>query len=222
MLIKHGSPIARQAAFPAPKQESVIGREVEPVQPSEAEIALARVNRENETLRGEIVALKARWAEEMTAAERLGREAAARDHVRDDAKRVEVLAAGLADARRHFEAQFIEVMELFAVDLALMAMDKLFEVRAQDKELLASVVARRLTAIDDQAIVELAVSPDDADGPVEVALAEKLPPGTRVVSDPTLRGGTARLQLRLGSVPIDPVAGFERLRSALTEGAGNA
>ncbi|ARR56349.1 hypothetical protein HY78_24265 [Rhizorhabdus wittichii DC-6] len=220
MLIKRGSPIAREAVFPAPEPAPV--KQPEPVRPSENDLAVARLTRENETLRAEIADLRARWADELAAAERRAREAAARDHVRDDAQRLDVLVGALTAARQQFEAKLVSAVERSATDLAVLAMGKLFEVRANDAELLARVVTRRLGDLDEKTVVELQLAPADADGAVGEEITAMLPTGTRVVSDPTLRPGTARLQLRLGSAVIDPAAGFERLHALLAKGADDA
>lgn len=220
MLIKHGSPIARKAAFPAPKPPPV--EDMETVQPSEQDVAIAELTRNNEALRNELARLRANWADELALAERQAREAAARDHIRDDARRFEMLASALADARHQFETNLIALAERSATELALVAMVKLFDVRASDADLLARVISRRLADLDEKAIVELQLSPGDADGAVGSEVAAALPPGARIVTDSALPAGTARVQLRLGSAFIDPVEGFERLRAVLAEGGDHA
>lgn len=220
MLIKRGSPIAREAVFPAP--EPVPLNEPTPLRPSENDLIVARLAQEKEELRAEVADLRAKWAEELAAAERRAREAAARDHVRDDAQRLDALVSALAAARQQFEAGLVTAAERSATDLAVLAMGKLFEVRANDADLLARVVARRLADLDEQTVVELQLAPADADGAVGEAITAMLPIGTLMTSDPALRTGTARVQFRLGSAVIDPVAGFEQLRTLLIAGADDA
>jgi len=220
MLIKHGSPIARKAAFPAPKP--VPTEDVATIEPSEQDIAIAELARENEALRSELARLRASWTDELALAEQRARDAAARDHVREDARHIEMLGRALSDARHQFETNLVALAGRSATELALAAMAKLFETRAGDTDFLARVISRRLADLGETAIVELQLSPGDADGAVGAEVAAKLPQGTRVVTDPQLPAGTARVQLRLGGAFIDPAAGFERLRAVLAEGSDNA
>lgn len=212
-MFKRGSSMAEEAVFPAPGPSSVIERE--PVQPSEQDLAVARLAQENDMLRGEIADLRAHWAEELAAAERRAQETAAREHVRDDAKRCEALVGTLTAARQQFETKLVSAAERAANDLAVLAMGKLFALRMEDADLLARVVAQRLADLDEQAVVELQLAPADLDGEVGAAVTAMLPEGTRVASDPGLRAGTARIGLRLGAAVIDPATGFERLRALL-------
>lgn len=215
MLFKRGSSMAEEAVFPAPEPAPV--KEREPVQPSEQDLAVARLSLDNETLRGDIADLRARWAEELAAVERRAQEAAAREHVRDDAKRLEALVGALSAARTQFEAKLIAAAERAANDLAVLAMGKLFALRIEDSELLARVIAQRLADLDEYAVVELQLAPADLDGEVGAAVAAMLPEGTRVASETGLRAGTARIGLRLGAAVIDPAAGFDRLRAILAD-----
>lgn len=220
MLIKRGSPIARAATFPTPKVVPPDEPALAP--PSKQEVALAEMARENDILRSEIARLRQNWADELASAERRAREAAARDHVRDDAARIEMLGRTLAEARQRFGTDLIALTKRSATELSAAAMAKLFDLRADDVDLLARVVERRLADLDEQAIVELRLSPKDADGAVGTEIMARMPEGTRIVTDPALRPGTARIHLRLGAALIDPAAGFARLCAVLAEGDDDA
>ncbi|MEH3101079.1 hypothetical protein [Sphingomonas adhaesiva] len=220
MLIKHGSAVAREARFPVPAPPVVPPAMVPPVAApsSEEERTIARLMQEVAALRGERDAMRARWGEELATAERRAREGAARDHVADDARRDALLKDALEAACAAFATGWSAQVDRCAREMAALAMGKLFAVRAEDERFLADVVARRLSGIDREAVVELRVSPEDAAG----AALDGLTPGTRIVADGAMRAGTALVQLRLGGVAIDPAAGYARLRALLIGEAADA
>ena len=170
--------------------------------------------RSNRTLRGELENLCAKWQSELAAAEQRAGEAAASAHVRDDDKRLAALVGALGDARQSFDRHLLALVSQSASALAIAALDKLVSVREGDREWLARVIGQRLDRLDRGAVISVQVSEDDFADPV----AAILPDGARIEKDAMLRGGTARITLRLGAIEIDPAAGLERLTDVLRRG----
>lgn len=219
MLIKHSTHRARNAMFPS---AAPVGQEPPgPPEPSRQDLEIAGLRRENDALRGEIATLRAAWQDELSRAEARARDEAGQSHVRDDALQRTMLGEALQGARLHFENELLPLVGQWATEIAMLALEKLVSLRQGDDDWLARVVARRLAALDADAVIALHLSPSDRDGEDNAALPAGLPPGTRIETDPTLRPGMARLQLRLGTIDIDPAAGFVRLRDMLDAGAGN-
>lgn len=212
MLIKHGSAVAREAQFPVPPLSPVVAP------PTEEERTIARLRQEVAALRGDLDAMRERWAEELAVAERRARDIAAREHVAEDARRDSRLTEALAAAQDAFATGWSARVGRSAIEIATLAIGKLFAMRAADARFLADVVAQRLSGIAQEAVVELRVSTEDAAN----ATLDEMVSGARIVADPAMRSGTAFIQLRLGGVAIDPAAGYARMRALLVEEAAHA
>ena len=213
VLLKHSTPLARNAAFSSP--DDALGMPVEQAVPlpTEHELAIARLTAANEALRAEIAALRQTWNDELLIAEQRGFDRAAERHRRDDDRHFAALRAELGHARARFEQDLVASVAGSARELAAAALARLVELREADHDWLRRVIERRLADLDRSAVICLQVAPCD----LQKDLHAVVPQGTRLEGDASLQPNTARLQLRLGSVTIDPSVGLSRLLVQLRE-----
>ncbi|MDR3438089.1 hypothetical protein [Telmatospirillum sp.] len=213
MLFKGGTDTAA-VVRPFAADPSGLGREdtalVQPPETSAALEALAAARAENEGLRARLQQIESEARAEVARAREAGRREAAAEHVRNDDAQLAELSAALVIARESFVAELQDSVQPLAAQLAGAALQRLVDMRRDDEDWLLRVVARRLADIDPASVIAV-VLPESYR-----VMADQLevPTGTTVVFEPSLPAGSARIDLRMGGVPIRIEEGLARVLAA--------
>jgi len=173
--------------------------------------ALAGAQAENEELRARLHQFEVTLRDQLAQAREAGRRQAAEEHVRNDDAQLAELSAALSRARESFVDELRDGVQAFAVQLACAALQRLVDVQSDDSAWLMRIVARRLAEIDSESVVAV-VLPEKCRA---IALQLEAPAGASVVFDPGMSGGHARINLRVGGIPIRIEDGLTRLLTAL-------
>ena len=228
MLYKNDSPTAREAIFADPVAFDPLRKAVtEAVSPAAREIA--RLKAENQVLEARLAARDAEWEDALAAAERAAFAAAVQTFRQDDVKRLEVLSGAIAAAQTGLARTLQDIVAPAAASLAETALSRLVTVRSADGDWLARLIARRIDELQANAVVAVRIGPGIVGSPdndtILAAIEAATPPGTAVEHDPGLAPGKALIDLRFGTVAINPEDGVERLvsllRTALSSEAGD-
>lgn len=219
MLHKHSSAIAKDATFMPLRLTGASVEVTEPSAPSREERELAQLRRENTELKTQMAILQADWASALLDARQKAREEAARAHVRDDRQFALLLSKSLDQANADFTDQLLAEVGPAACLLAERAFAQLVRSRETDRDWLASMIERRLADVMANAVAVVRIGPlalGDAENgdEAEAAIRAILPAGMALAMDPKLSPGTARIDLRLGSIAMETQAGFTRIRAA--------
>lgn len=192
------------------------------VPPSPQEITIANLRREGEALREELLELRQGWDAAIAEADVRAKAAAAREYVRDDGAAIAKMRESLDQARWGFDTALADAVPELAIRLAAETSARLAQVRSGEEDWLASVIARRLDELRAASVVALRVGPSDLTAALVDQLRPLLAPGVALEADPDLQPGTAKIELRLGQIDIDPAKGLCKLLAMVDPDAGNA
>jgi flagellar biosynthesis/type III secretory pathway protein FliH len=196
----HARPAA-QAVAEAPAEDPRIGSLAAEVEALRAELAEAREEAREAA------------AEALEDGRREGRIAARRD----DERRIELLASGVAEARARWENELVGLEDLAAL-LSRNALAKLFVRDELYADFVAAMVARQIEQLRRDSVLAIHVS--SADFPDEASLAAfsgAVGAGPlRVEATEELEPGECRIDLQLGHVDVGPRTQWPAL-SALLE-----
>ncbi|MEQ1540700.1 MAG: hypothetical protein ABL926_00445 [Novosphingobium sp.] len=225
MLFKRTTPTARAAQLGlvplqqdnlAPEENDDLSLAGSPASLQDAE--LARLAEDNAWLRDELAQLQQRWDIALSEAEVRGCEMAARQHVTDDAAFLAALTDALAGARSDFAAGLDRGAGQLAAALAQDALSRLVNAARDENEWLARVIARRLGDLRRKSVVALRLAPQGDSDSVLADLCRKFAPDIPISVDPRLPRGTARIELNLGEITINPADGLQQVLAMLGDG----
>lgn len=183
---------------------------------------LTNAERELETLRIRLkaaeqakVEIDAKWQEQFDLKLAAARAEISQQRSNYELKLIEELQHALQRAQDGFVASLATVREE-AVAIACFGLEKLAVARDKDSMFLVSCIERRISEISDALIVSISVSPRDeslhgylADSSVGKGQIE-----SRVRLDDALAPGTARIDLLVGDIPINPGQGLATIALA--------
>jgi len=197
-LIKRAA--ARDAAMPLPRLPAAPVAEREPVPDPRIAAFEAEIARLEAALDDE----RRTAAEAVVAARREGRDEA----VADDAARTAAVADALADALAAWDARLGE-LDGVAAAIARIALAKVFGDDDDRANRVVQTIAHHRARLGEQAVIGIRVSAADVAGERFDAARD------RIAIDPALAAGEARIDLRLGTVDVDPAAQWAVLDGAL-------
>lgn len=136
----------------------------------------------------------------------------------DDARRIEALKKGLADAVGAWTARLAQIDGL-AAGLAAAGLAKAFGEGVDPSALVALTLSHHVERLERHAVVSVGVSSHDfpAVTDVEALAAATGLHAARVAARPDLPAGACRIALRLGEVELDPTTQWRVLEAALAE-----
>jgi flagellar biosynthesis/type III secretory pathway protein FliH len=144
------------------------------------------------------------------------RAAGRKEATADDARRIDLLQEGVADAIAAWRDRLASIDGL-AATLAAAALAKVFGDSLDLAALVARTLAHHLERLDQRSVVSVGVSPDDfpdAGALTTLATRAGLAPAC-IVARQELAAGSCRVALRLGEVELDPTAQWAVLDRAL-------
>lgn len=174
------------------------------------------------TLEREVSGLNDERAEAIALAVRRAKEAAAREHIRDDERQFAEIKSALTRAEAEFAAKLETDCLALARSIACQAFGRLAKTRQEDEDWLGRLVLRRIEELGANAVLAVRVPASDFTGDRLDALRAVLPSGMRIVTDRDIPMGTARIELRLGEVPIEPDIGVAQLSQLISQGSADA
>lgn len=214
MLLKSNSHAAREAVLRI-EPEALEMKAAAPRQESPEAIEIARLRLQVSELETSLQALRDDWSAELAQAEARAKEAAASEHVRSDAARLDEVKVALIDAQASFARQMQETCLPIARTLATKAFTRLVGIRQEEEDWLARLIERRISELNSGSALSLQVSRADFSGNDCDELQAILPAGTSVACDARIAPGTARIVLALGAIDIDGRSGSQQLAALL-------
>jgi hypothetical protein len=214
MLFKGGNDLPTEVrefstAYPLKVEDSAGETKTATVTP--AELALAAAEEENQHLRNQLQQVRTEHSIEIALAREAARREAAAEHIRNDEELRAILSSALIAAQDIFRAELRGSCQTLAAQLASAALERLVQVSSKDETWLLRVIERRLADLDAASVVSIVL----ADG--NRTLADKLASsvGTSVVFEQGLPNNSARIDLTMGSIPIQIDVGLANVLSAL-------
>ena len=186
-------------------------------EPDPLQIALDAALGRERSLQTELEHFRRSLQQRLDDAREEGRKVAATEFAAQDAERTALMERALHAARADFDNTFRSAVEGIALELTRSALEKFVDLRSEEENWLARIIEKRIASLERSAIVALHVPPDSF-GPDDAASSLA---NMAIREDPCLRPGTARIELRIGEVLIDPRAGLQTL-SAILDGDGDA
>jgi len=167
---------------------------------------LLRLQSENAELLSQITRMREDWRSELSKAREAAQAEAAAQHIRNDERNVALLAQALDEAKSDFHVGLADLRST-AVTLAAATIRRLVDLRDNDAQWLADAIKRRLSELEGQVAVGIAL-PQALRSDVG---RMELPSELQLEFDHTLEPGAARIDLRLGAIPIRTRDGLIRL-----------